>query len=90
MTFGQNLRAARKAKGLKMRDLGDLLGVSHVYVSHVESGKSRPMTEERLPALAKALGVKLATLVAWREADKCPTCGGWGGSRGNHAELRGN
>jgi transcriptional regulator with XRE-family HTH domain len=39
MTFGERLRALRKARNLSQRALADLAGVNFTYVSKVESQK---------------------------------------------------
>lgn len=41
MTFGAYLRAARLRAGFTLRDLGDLLGLSHVFVTEIETGRRR-------------------------------------------------
>lgn len=56
-TFGQALRAARTAKGLGLRALARSLGVSHVYLSQVETGARSTLTPERLAQVADALGL---------------------------------
>jgi len=36
---GADMRRARITAGVSQRDLGKALGVSHVYVNHLESGR---------------------------------------------------
>lgn len=39
MTFGERVRAARKAKNLDLRSLAECLGVHYTYLSKVENAK---------------------------------------------------
>ena len=52
------LKALRKDKGLSHRQLGKLLGVSHVTVMHWEDGKRNPRPE-MIAALARHLGTEV-------------------------------
>lgn len=61
MNQGERIRAARKAKGLSLRALGKVVGISHVFVGKIESGE-RPLPEARREAFSKALD--LSGLVA--------------------------
>jgi transcriptional regulator with XRE-family HTH domain len=40
--FGEKLSALRKKQGLTLRQLGEMLGVYHTYVSQIEKGKKMP------------------------------------------------
>jgi len=40
--FGEKLAALRKKRGLTLRQLGEMLGVYHTYVSQIEKGKKLP------------------------------------------------
>jgi len=40
--FGEKLRTLRKKRGDTLKELGDTLGVHHIFVSQVEMGKSVP------------------------------------------------
>jgi transcriptional regulator with XRE-family HTH domain len=42
MTVGSNLRAAREARGLTQKQVGDALGVTNRDVSRWENGKVEP------------------------------------------------
>jgi transcriptional regulator with XRE-family HTH domain len=40
--FGEKLSTLRKKRGLTLRQLGEMLGVYHTYVSQIEKGKKIP------------------------------------------------
>lgn len=40
--FGEKLSTLRKRHGLTLRQLGEMLGVYHTYVSQIEKGKKIP------------------------------------------------
>jgi HTH-type transcriptional regulator/antitoxin HipB len=52
---GQQIREARKAKGLTQKELGEKLGVSESTVNQYESGKQN-LTIDTLTKIADALG----------------------------------
>lgn len=56
-TFGQYLRALRKAKGFNLTGLSKISGVSHPYLSQIESGRKTPPTPDVIRKLSQALGV---------------------------------
>lgn len=53
--FAEKLKTARKNKGLTLKELGQIVDVSHASLSRLESGKSIPMRKTKI-ALAIALG----------------------------------
>lgn len=55
--IGERIKAARVAKGLSLRALAELVGVSHQAIFKYETGKDVPASEVLL-ALSEALGVK--------------------------------
>lgn len=57
MRFGEWLRAARKQKGLKLVDLAKQTGLSHSYLSQLETGLKTGPSDEVLEALARSLGL---------------------------------
>lgn len=61
MTVGENIRRLRKARGLTLKELGDMIGVSESYVRAYESGRRNPK-ESSLQALADALAVNVEVL----------------------------
>lgn len=56
MEFNEYLRKIRKEKGLSVRGLSKLSGVSHPYLSQLEAGKYNPK-RDIISKLAKGLGV---------------------------------
>ena len=40
--FGEKLRVLRKKRGYTLKELGDMLGVHHTFVSQLEMSKSTP------------------------------------------------
>lgn len=62
MSFGESLRAARKAAGKSQGDLAKALGVSVAYVSETERDRRGAMTVERIEAL-RALGLDVEAML---------------------------
>jgi len=62
-SFGENLKAARKNRGLTQKQLGELTGAGQVVVANYERGARFP-GEEMLRKLAEALGVSLDYLLS--------------------------
>lgn len=61
--FGKYLRAHRKAHRYSQHELGQLLGVTHAYLSQVERGDRPPLAPRYWPVLVKTLpGVTVAEL----------------------------
>lgn len=58
----ERLRAARKAKGLTLQQLGNAVYVSRQAISQYEHGKTQP-TIDTLMRLSEALGVPMVQLV---------------------------
>ena len=61
--FGTALRRHRREAGKTLGDLARLLGVSIVYISDVERGNRRPLSNERILKIAEFLGVKPRHLI---------------------------
>lgn len=61
MTVGENIRRIRKDRGLTLKELGELVGVSEAYIRAYESGRRNPKPSS-LEALANALGVNIEVL----------------------------
>lgn len=61
-TMGDRLRQARQARGLSLRGLADVVGVSPSLISQVETGRAKPSVNT-LYALATELGVSLDVLL---------------------------
>ena len=60
-TLGADLRALRKARGMKLQDLADALGRSVGWVSQVERDMSEPSIND-LRHMARALDVSVSSL----------------------------
>ena len=75
MTLGQNLQAARKAKGLSQETLAEQIGVSRQALGKWEKDTALPGLDN-LQAAAQVLGVP----VGYRGRRPCP-----GGHAGRHA-----
>lgn len=58
---GARLREARETKGWTQRDLGERVGLSHVFVGEIERGQS-PVPKDRRAAFAKAVGLPVEDL----------------------------
>jgi len=67
--FGDHIRARRTALGAEspqygLRKVASRAGISPTYLSHLESGKTKPPSEEVIEALARELGENLDVLMA--------------------------
>lgn len=60
--FGEKLRILRKRRRLTTRALGDLLSVSHAYISQMERGKDIPNIAMAIK-IADIFGVTVDMLV---------------------------
>ena len=61
MTVGENIRRIRQERGLTLKQLGDMVGVSEAYIRAYESGRRNPKIKS-LEALAQALAVNVEVL----------------------------
>ena len=71
MTLGQNLQAARKAKGLSQESLAEQIGVSRQALGKWEKDTALPGLDN-LQAAAQVLGVSVDTLLGSGCADPAP------------------
>jgi len=72
MTFGESLRAARKAAGKSQGDIATALGVTAAYVSEVERDGRGALTVpriEELRALGLDVGPMLQAAIEYRAGD---------------------
>jgi transcriptional regulator with XRE-family HTH domain len=60
--MGDRLRQARRTRGLSLRGLAEVLGVSPSLISQVETGRAKPSVNT-LYALANELGISLDVLL---------------------------
>src|ERR1700724_652406 len=77
-TLGETLRAARQAKGLSARKLAEASGLTHSFISKLESATYESVSPDTLMALARALDVApedLFTLAGFRLPDALPSFG---------------
>ncbi len=63
MSIGQNIKNARKSKGLSQKQLGELLGVSQAAIGQFENEKSTPKIET-IKKIAVALDIPVSELVS--------------------------
>ena len=61
MTVGENIRRIRQERGLTLKQLGEMVGVSEAYIRAYESGRRNPKIKS-LEALAQALAVNVEVL----------------------------
>ena len=61
--FGKRLRVLREAAGKSQGDLAGTAGLSRTYLNQLEAGRRDPSLST-LTRLARALGVKLETLIS--------------------------
>ncbi len=63
VAFGKYLRAKRKAARMSQTEVGELLGMTHAYLSEVERGARPPLRREHWEALAAGVpGITIADL----------------------------
>jgi transcriptional regulator with XRE-family HTH domain len=78
LTFGAKLRALRQQKGIGLRKLAAMIGVSPPYLSNIERGKSPSLSEVKLNLIAHMLQVSPDLLANNRPSDIMivdPACG---------------
>ena len=61
MTVGENIRRIRQERGLTLKQLGEMVGVSEAYIRAYESGRRNPKLKS-LETLAQALAVNVEVL----------------------------
>jgi transcriptional regulator with XRE-family HTH domain len=62
VTIGKTIKAIRKKKGLKLRELSGRTGISISFLSDIENGRSNPSLK-RLRSIAAGLGTTLKYLL---------------------------
>ncbi|MFP2514008.1 XRE family transcriptional regulator [Buttiauxella agrestis] len=62
MNIGNRIRELRLAKGMKISDLAEAVGIDGANISRLETGKQKSFTEQSLTKFAEALGVSVAHL----------------------------
>ena len=61
--LGMRIKQLRTKQGLSVRDLAEKVGVSHAYISMLETGAKTNPSLDLVKQLAKALKVKLTELL---------------------------
>ena len=67
MTIGQRMREKRREKGLTLKQLADMTGLSVTYLSDVERERTQPSLKT-LGVVAQGLGLSTTDLMAGVEA----------------------
>ena len=55
--FGQFIRDKRKTKRIKLKDFAEMIGISSVYASYIETGKRPAPSKEKCSAIAEVLSL---------------------------------
>lgn len=70
MRIGERIKLKRNEKGLSQRDLASLMGYSHhSTLARIENG-SVDVSQKKIVQFAEVLGVSVAYLMGWDEAEK--------------------
>ncbi len=62
--FGEFVRRNREAKGIGLREMAKLVGVSPTYISKVERDEFPPPAEDRVKLIAELIGCDVDELLA--------------------------
>ena len=62
MEIGRNIRRCRRERGLKQKDLAEMVRVSDQHMSHIENGSTQ-LSLPTLIAIANALAIDCNTLL---------------------------
>jgi transcriptional regulator with XRE-family HTH domain len=62
--FGEFVRRLREAKGIGLREMAKMIGVSPTYLSKVERDEFSPPVEDKVRTIAKLLGCDVDDLLA--------------------------
>lgn len=73
--MGNRIRELRKAKGITMKQLGEVLGVAESTISHYENGR-RQLDTETLLRLGEYFGVTVGYLLCAEDTKNAPTISG--------------
>jgi SOS-response transcriptional repressor LexA/DNA-binding Xre family transcriptional regulator len=72
VAFGESVRRARKARGLRLDDLSAATGIAKSYLSQIETGYARPPRDDKVRRIAAALGLDGGVLVAQAHLGQLP------------------
>lgn len=75
MNIGGKIHQARKAKGMTMEELGQIVGVGKTAVSKYESGIVTNIPSSKIEAIAQALDVAPSYLMGWSGQTDLPDTG---------------
>ena len=70
-TFGTTVRRLREEKKIGLRKFAQMVGMSPTYLSKVERDEFNPPSEEKIRAIAKALGQDADELLALAGRQAC-------------------
>lgn len=73
MSFGERLRAARKKRGMTLRELGESIDRTESVVQRYESGVIANLDNEIIAKLANVLNVNPAYLMGWTDVNTIQT-----------------
>src|SRR6202051_4645958 len=62
--FGQFVRREREAKGIGLREMAKMIGVSPTYLSKIERDEFPPPAEDKVKAIAKIISCDADDLLA--------------------------
>ena len=62
--FGERVRSLRETQGIGLREFAKSIGISPTYLSKIERGELVPPIEDKVRAMAKALGQNEDELLA--------------------------
>ncbi len=86
--LGDAIRRARQARGLSIRRLAEMAGVTHSFIAKLEAGRFQTVSPDNLTALAHALSVApedLFALSGYAVPERLPTFGPY--LRARYGEL---
>lgn len=75
MNIGQKIHQARKAKGMTMAELGNMIGVRRATISRYESGVITDIPPSGIAAISRALDVTPSYLMGWASQSDLPDTG---------------
>ncbi len=61
-SIGDNIRMARKQKGITQKVLGEMIGISNTYLSDIEIGRTNPSIKT-LKKIARGLEISYVELL---------------------------
>jgi transcriptional regulator with XRE-family HTH domain len=63
-SFGAFIRRERESKGIGLREMAKMIGVSPTYLSKVERDEFPPLTEQKVRSIAKIIDCDIDNLLA--------------------------